>query len=187
LFRSSALPSHGIKLYMNIIETAFTDFTGSVVPWWHRTFTEAEQKQWAVMDRHWYTAWAGESCSGRTVAGGRYFCDQALDEIEAIVRKCARQWAEDFAKDFPGLKAVTEFSVGTFNDGLAACTDPALATMFLDSQVNAFVDHGIEPFFWTWRMPYGPIFEPGWSLRHIMGKEVSKPSAPCRAIPREGQ
>lgn len=178
-FRASSLPGRGVKLYVNVIETAFKDFSGTVGPWWAKTFSEAEQQQWAVMDRHWYTAWAGDSCSGRTVSGGAYTCDQPLDEIRSKLRECARGWAEDFAKQFKGLKAVTEFSAGTFDQALGACMDPSVLGAFLEEQVAAFTDSSVEPFFWSWRMPYGPVFEPGWSLKHLLGKEVAKAPAPC--------
>ena len=29
----------------------------------------------------------------------------------------------------------------------------------------------IEPFFWTWKMPFGPNFEAGWSLKYVLGLE----------------
>lgn len=177
-FRQSPLPKKGVRLYVNIIETAFQDFFGTVVPWWSQTFTEEEQLTWAVMDRHWYTAWSGKACSGRTVPGGGYYCDQPLGKVREVLRSCAGQWAADFEAHFKGLRAVTEFSLGTYDQALFACTDPAVTQAFLEEQVRAFDQHRIDAFFWTWRMPYGRAFEPGWSLKHILGLE-RKDWLPC--------
>eukprot|EP00933_Yihiella_yeosuensis_P077991 TRINITY_DN8906_c1_g1_i1.p1 TRINITY_DN8906_c1_g1~~TRINITY_DN8906_c1_g1_i1.p1 ORF type:complete len:295 (-),score=59.49 TRINITY_DN8906_c1_g1_i1:142-1026(-) len=181
LFRASSLPQNGIKLYMQIIETAFKDFTGTVGPWWKEKFTWDERHKWAVMDRHFYTAWSGETCSGRTIAGGKYFCDDPLDEIRKTVSKCTEKPMEDFAKNFDGLRAITEFSAGTHDQALSACSDLAVNRAYMEEQVKAFNRNHIQSFFWTWRMPYGTTFEPGWSLKYIMGMENSKNTFQCLA------
>lgn len=180
-FRESKLPGLGVKLYMNMIETAFQNFGAIVPPWWNKTFTEQERNNWAVMDIHWYTAWGGQWSSGRTVSGGGYFCDDPLDEIRTKLENAAEGHAKDVRGMFgaTALQAVSEFSIGTFSEALSACTDPAVQEMFLDVQVKAFNAANIEPFFWTWRMPYGPAFEPGWSLKHTMGKENVLQAFPC--------
>lgn len=46
-FRTSSLPAANVKLYVNLIETAFSAFEHSAVPWFLQTFTKEEQKTWA--------------------------------------------------------------------------------------------------------------------------------------------
>jgi len=180
-FRESKLPGVGVKLYMNMIETAFKNFGDTVPAWWNKTFTEQERNTWAVMDIHWYTAWGGQWSSGRTTDGGAYHCDDPLDEIRTKLENAAVGHAKDARGMFgsTALQAISEFSIGTNNAALTACTDPAVQEMFLDVQVKAWNAANIEPFFWTWRMPYGPAFEPGWSLKHTMGKENVLQPFPC--------
>merc|ERR1712232_763037 len=106
--------------------------------WWNASFTEAEQNQWAVMDIHWYSAWSGDSCSGRTTVGGAYFCDQPLDEILPIYQHCISSYTDKFQSHFKGLKAISEFSLGTFDQSHAACTDSAVRELYLNEQVQSF-------------------------------------------------
>lgn len=184
-FKNSQLPNQGVKLYVQLINTAFpnwgNDFIETIKPWYDGLFTAEEQQHWAVMDHHWYSAWTGQLCSGRTVSGGAYFCDDSPERIREIMHSegCMGPWAQKFANNFPHLKAVSEFSIGTFHEAKHACTDKSSQNVFLDEQVKVWNSHGIEPFFWTWRMPYGPLFEPGWSLKYIAGKE-SPFHLPCQ-------
>jgi len=175
-FRTSNLSPRGVKLYVQLIETAFKDYFQAVSPWWHSTFSTAEQISWAVMDRHHYNAWAGPWCSGRTVGGGAYFCDQPMEEINKTMRACTDDFTGEFNKYFTGLKAISEFSIGTYDQAQLACTDHQTQMMFLQDQVRAYSANGIEAFFWTWRMPYGQTFAPGWSLKFTLGRE--DPSSP---------
>jgi len=174
-FRHSRLPSQGLKLYVNLIETAFHNFDATVGEWWNSKFSSEEQRAWAVIDRHHYNAWGGSSCSGRTVGGGAYFCDQPLEEINKTLHSCIESFSASFSTVFTGLKATSEFSVGTFDQARFACTDQATNSILLQEQVRNLAAHGIEAFFWTWRMPYGPTFEPGWSLKSILGRETPSP------------
>merc|ERR1719491_2074373 len=68
-FRASKLPEIGVKMYVQLIATAFPDFganfLATVKEWYDGAFTHEEQQKWAVMDHHWYSAWSGEECSGR--------------------------------------------------------------------------------------------------------------------------
>jgi len=180
-FRSSTLPSAGTRAYMNLIGTAFEDFWSTVPAWWNKTFSQSEQHTWAVMDVHHYGAWGGSWCSGRTVGGGAYFCDQPLDEIEDVMKSCVSDFTDQMTEHFPGLKSCSEFSLGTFDQARFACTDKAVTRQYLQTQVRAFNEAQIEPFFWTWRMPYGPSFEAGWSLKHALGKESAHLDFPCMA------
>jgi hypothetical protein len=178
IFRNSSLPQKGKKLYVQIIETAFKNFGGTVIPWWNRTFSETEQKSWAVIDRHWYAAWSN-TCSGQVTEGGGYLCDQPIPEIRKVLRGCVHSFTDSFAKDFKGQKACTEFSVGTLAKAVLACNDPSVLNAFLEEQVSALEAAQIDGFFWTWRMPHGPVFEPGWSLKHLLGLEYPRIPEQC--------
>ncbi|CAE7444045.1 exgA [Symbiodinium natans] len=178
-FRKSKLPGLGKKLYVQLIETAFDDFDGTVVPWFKRTFTKDERRRWVVADLHNYVAWSYGSCDGRLLEGGGWLCDASEEEQRKRLRSCVSPWAKSFQQRFgDGLMAVSEFSVGTYSMARLACDDPAVTRLFLDEQLLAFAGQGIEPFFWTWRMPYGPVFEGGWSLKHFANLEP-RPSHPC--------
>merc|ERR1740121_598655 len=181
-FRSSTLPGKGVKLYMNIIGSAFKNFD-KVVPWWEQTFDKSERKKWAVMDQHNYMAWGGSLQSGRTTSGGKYFCDDALDSITQVLRTESNKWADSLKSSYPdSLLSITEFSVGTYDQAMEACADPLVIRAFMTEQVASFQKNDIEPYFWTWRMPYGPAFEPGWSLKYILGKETERAS-PLACMP----
>jgi hypothetical protein len=178
-FRKSTLPSKGVKMYMNVIGTAFKDFDAVVPEWWSNTFTMTEQREWAVADIHWYSAWGGEYGSGRLTDGGLYHCDDPIEEIRPKLQTAISEFTDGFVKNFPGLRSCSEFSLGTYDQALQACTDPANQELFLNEQVTIMNKNGIEPFFWTWRMPYGSVFEPGWSLKHALGKENSHLEFAC--------
>jgi len=186
-FRRSTLPSQGVKLYVNMIETTFDDFAQTVPRWWSQTFSVAERTSWAVIDVHWYTAWSGGICSGRVLPTGKYLCDQPVEELRPILRGCAETYAKKFAWRFgDDQKACTEFSLGTYEDALLACNDVDLLRMFLEEQLAVFAEYGIEAFFWTWRMPYGPTFQRGWSLKFISGLERLPPPQVCERLSPRG-
>jgi len=173
VFRNSMLPARGVKLYMNVIETAFADFDGKVAPWWIGIFSEDERALWAVMDLHHYLAWTG-SCKGESDPGtprDGYRCEDALVDIRNILSGCIAPWAKHFADTYPGLRATTEFSLGTNQDALHACNDLTVLSAFFTLQLGSFASNTIEPFYWTWRMPYGPKFEAGWSFKQFSGLE----------------
>jgi hypothetical protein len=180
VYRKSKLPSQGIRLYVNLIDTAFKHFEWTAVPWFKKTFTQHERTTWVVADTHFYTAWSAGSCDGRTEAGGGYTCDMPLPDILWRVQGCIARNAEHLRWIFGGgLISVSEFSVGTFQDARTACKDKALLKAFLEAQLNGFLGAGIEPFFWTWRMPYGSVFEPGWSLKWLRGLEDKHEADKC--------
>merc|ERR1712217_860665 len=146
-----------------------------------------ERQTWAVMDQHNYFAWGGTTNSGRTSSGGRYFCDDALDDIKQILRSEANKWADALRSSYPDSNlAITEFSVGTYDQAMEACTDPLVIRAFMTEQVESFQKNNIESYFWTWRMPYGPAFEPGWSLKYVLGKEIGRPSPMLCMPPSNG-
>eukprot|EP00403_Amphidinium_massartii_P046578 CAMPEP_0178464560 /NCGR_PEP_ID=MMETSP0689_2-20121128/50904_1 /TAXON_ID=160604 /ORGANISM="Amphidinium massartii, Strain CS-259" /LENGTH=512 /DNA_ID=CAMNT_0020091463 /DNA_START=56 /DNA_END=1594 /DNA_ORIENTATION=+ len=183
IFRKSRLPARGVKLYMNVIETAFDDFDALVAPWWTETFTEAERNVWAVMDLHHYLAWTSE-CKGvvaETSLGG-YKCSDAMSTIQSTLQSCLAPWAKHFAETYSGLRASTEFSIGTNQDAWDACADTEVTGAFLTHQLGALRTNHIEPFFWTWRMPYGPRFEAGWSFKRFAGLETEPASGSCKPV-----
>mmetsp|Transcript_8629 Transcript_8629/g.18875 ORF Transcript_8629/g.18875 Transcript_8629/m.18875 type:complete len:584 (+) Transcript_8629:64-1815(+) len=172
LFRKSSLPSRGVRLYVQLIETAFDQFNKTVPDWYHRSFSAEERSTWAVMARHFYTAWNGH-CNGLIEAGGAFQCDAPMGQIKEILDKCVTSYAKGFIKLFPSdLRAVTEWSLGTHYDANMACTRADVLREVFEAHVNGFAllnDRLIEPFFWTWRMPFAPKFEPGWSLKFFSG------------------
>mmetsp|Transcript_55776 Transcript_55776/g.104623 ORF Transcript_55776/g.104623 Transcript_55776/m.104623 type:complete len:530 (+) Transcript_55776:27-1616(+) len=177
-FRMSSLPEEGVKLYVNLIETAFEAFEHSAVPWFLATFSEKERATWAVADVHWYVAWSNGACDGRTVKGGAYSCSAPLAEVQRKLHWCAKDASSRLRFLFgKGLVAVTEFSAGTFHTARYACSESNILRAFLNEQVSAFTSDNIEPFFWTWKMPFGPNFEPGWSLKYILGLETDSDRA----------
>jgi len=172
MFRRSALPSRGVKLYVNMVESAFDNFWETVPTWYSETFSKQERHSWAVFDIHWYTAWGGPKCSGRTVPGGRYLCSQPVEEVRPMLHTCIEDDMAKFGRKVDGLKACSEFSLGTFEDAVLACRGRDILGMYLQEQLNVFHRYKIEGFFWTWRMPYGPNFESAWSYEHITTWDV---------------
>lgn len=175
MFRHTSLPKQGVRLYIQLIETAWVgnEFNEIVAPWYHSTFTEDERYTWAVFARHHYTAWAGGFAGGKVYPGDAYTCDQELDSVRTILRNDLRTYAEDFARTFKGLRALTEWSLGTNPDADLACTNQDLLRVVFEENVMAWGllgdENKIEPFFWSWRIPYGPKFQPGWSLKYFSG------------------
>merc|ERR1712039_262688 len=182
LFRQSSLPKKGIKLYVNLVETTFDGYDFKVVPpWWYKTFSETERKTWVVMDRHKYWAW-DKAFSGCTIVSPKcgWQCDMPIDELRNKWRKFINFYVDEFMTMFPdGLKAMSEMSLGTFRDAALACNDKKITHAYFQEQINAFRSKGIDTFFWTWKMPYGPPFEAGWSLKYVAGVEDQHPQYKC--------
>merc|ERR1739847_16884 len=113
MFRSSYLPSRGVKLFVNLIQTAINNFDEVVPPWFEATFTESERNLWAVMDIHNYIAWG--ACEGHlaNVTGGKFKCNDAMDKIREDLHECLEPFAKCFAAKYSGLKSCTEFSLST--------------------------------------------------------------------------
>lgn len=181
IFRVSKLPGQGVKLYMQMIDTAFQNFTETVVPWFFQTFTDTERLSWVVADQHWYTAWDAGHCDMRTSEDGGLTCDTPVEVIRRKMRSCAKAFSSKFFSQFGGLMAVSEFSAGTADEARFACTDRSVLRVYLQEQLSAWDEVGLQGFFWTWRMPYGRVFEPGWSLRWLAGLEEPVPALPCQA------
>lgn len=176
VFRASKLPQEGKKLYMQMIDTAFQDPSSTMLPWFLQTFSVAERGSWVVADQHWYTAW-DEKCAMRTDEAGLR-CDMPIETIRTKMRSCASAFAQDFQQQYGMQMAVSEFSVGSHEEAKFACRDREVLMAFLQEQLSAWDAVGMQGFFWTWRMPYGKIFEPGWSLRWLAGLEDTA-QLPC--------
>merc|ERR1711990_377065 len=114
-------------------------------PWWEKAFSEAERHAWAVMDRHKYLAWEGDACEGHlpSAPGGAYKCTDPIENITAVFDRCLSPWAQDFAKSFPGLKSCSEFSLGTCQDALSACSNPDVLKAFFSKQMSIMKENDI--------------------------------------------
>lgn len=179
-FRTSSLPAANVKLYVNLIETAFSAFEHSAVPWFLQTFTKEEQKTWAVADVHWYVAWSSGDCDGRSVEGGGFHCAAPMPQVKEKLHLCASSASQRLRHLFGDAQvSVTEFSAGTFHKARYACHDSQLLRAFIEEQVTSFRSDRIQPFFWTWKMPFGPNFEAGWSLKYLLGLENSNLGQQC--------
>lgn len=181
MFRNTTLPGRGVRLYLQIIETAFAPgtFDEVVAPWYHSMFTKEERYSWAVLSRHHYTAWSGGWAGGKVYPGEAYTCDQALAGVRKILARDMSGFARGFADKYHGLRALTEWSLGTNPDADLACTNLDLLRVVFEENVKAWGllghENRIEPFFWTWRIPYGPKFQPGWSLKYFSGMAGVEP------------
>jgi hypothetical protein len=183
-FRNSHLPDRGVKLYVNLIATAIPGgnaaFHDLVSPWWEKTFTDAERNIWAVLDIHNYEAWEPE-CEGHPASANisqGYKCNGSHDEIRNLLASCLSTYMDPFAERYKGLKACSEFSIGTAAAVATACDNQDVLSLYLAEQVLLYRQRGIEPFFWTYKMPYGPNFEPGWSYQSHVGL-AKKPQHQC--------
>lgn len=172
-FRMSDLPALGVRLYVQVIESAFEDF-GAVVPNWYNNFySQTERYSWAVIARHYYMAWSAGGCDGRIIWGGKYRCDEPLEKIRGYLADCSYAFAGQFKADFDGLRAVTEWSMGTYWDADLQCSNSdVLRTSFVEG-VRAFAivneSVALEPIFWSWRIPHAPKFQAAWSLKYFSG------------------
>lgn len=186
IFRASLLPSNGVRLYVQITESAFSDWDSVVPGWYSQFFSHEERHTWAVMARHYHSAW-NDTCNGAILptysdAAGSfragYQCDQALADVEAKVKACAGYYSQYFVKQIDGLRAITAWSIGTHWDANIACSNENLLRIIFNASLNEFADLGsrskgkVEPVFWTWSTPYGPKFQPGWSLKYFSGLTV---------------
>lgn len=178
MFRKSQLPSKGQKLYMQIIETAFPDnsFWKVFPSWWIQQTSVTDRNNWAVADMHWYTAWGTKG--GVLAESSAVTCNEPLHKILEVLQPGVEDFAKTFSEKVPGLKASTEFSASTNADALLACQPVAITRPWMEAQVTTMKQKDIKPFFWTFKMPYGHVFQSGWSLRKIYGVEETAPF-PC--------
>lgn len=189
LFRWSTLPKLGIRLYLNLVETAFRStsegFEQTFSSWWTSHTSADERSTWAVVDLHKYWAW-DPACSGCDEWGAdgqpvcAWTCGTPRSEVDEKLRGCIVRWRDRLSTVLPdGLKSISEFSAGTWHHGPTACRDVDLTRAYFQMQADAFKEIDIEPFFWNWKMPYGPIFQTGWSLKSLLGIESEGLPSQC--------
>ncbi|CAE7198738.1 exgA [Symbiodinium microadriaticum] len=169
-FLSSRLPV-GLKLYVSLVETAFQDFGGLAVPWYQQAFTLEERRTRVVADVHYYMAWNHGNCDGRSDGLGAYSCGADPATYAGVLNSCAAGFARSSYFRWAsqgGLVSVSEFSVGTADAIDVACKEPTLLWTMLTEQLAAFRKYYFESVIWTWKMPYAPDFEPGWSLQWLL-------------------
>lgn len=179
-FRASSLPRRGVRLYLQIIATAFKNMDAVVPEWYHRQYTYEERHTWAVIAFHYYTAWNG-ACNGAVIPGFGYICDEPLPKIRSLLQNCIEAYGKTFAASYDGLRSITEWSLGSNSDNLIACTNSEVLRVLFEENVKAFAlaEQGslVEPIFWSWKMPYGPRFQPGWSLKYFSGMSTFETQA----------
>ncbi|CAL1165045.1 unnamed protein product [Cladocopium goreaui] len=163
--KSQCLGGKGQKLYMQIIETAFPDnsFWKVFPSWWIQQTSVTDRNNWAVADMHWYTAWGTKG--GVLAESSAVTCNEPLHKILEVLQPGVEDFAKTFYEKVPGLKASTEFSASTNADALLACQPVAITRPWMEAQVTTMKQKDIKPFFWTFKMPYGHVFQSGWSLR----------------------
>lgn len=157
------------KVYLNFHMSAFqtpllTDPSPHPAYVWFRQ--QYENKPWTVLDIHWYGAWEDKppSC-------GEHAIDNLLLKFQEFIN---HTWLQQHAfanMSLEGRMSISELSASTFHVVALACRDAPVLRSFAHKQVVGALDQGIEPFFWTWRMPEGGIFQDGWSLKKITGYE----------------
>lgn len=180
-FRASSLPQAGIKVLVHLDETAFENYSTVVPAWFERTFAPPERASWVVLSHQYYAAY-NPKCNSEPGTEGGFACSDPVEEARLVMRGCLR--AVDNAtighlSEWP-QRAIAEFSLGTANHVAQQCFSRELLTVFLQEQLEAFADlGGTEAYFWSWKMPAGPCFEPGWSLQHFT--RGAQPSQRCQA------
>ncbi|CAE7376414.1 EXG1 [Symbiodinium sp. CCMP2592] len=177
-FSRSKLVKQDVKMYMQVIETAFPGdtFNEEVPSWWKEVTSVKDRNTWAVFDMHWYTAWGTKA--GLLPGDAAVLCSQGIDKILEVLSPGIEGFAESFKENFDGQRATSEFSASTNADALVACADVAITKAFMEKQVEVMKKHGINPYFWSLKMPYGPTFESQWSLKKIYGLQET-PRYPC--------
>lgn len=171
MFRSSSLPQAGIKVMVQLVETAFEDFYHEIPAWFERTFVPHERSTWVIVAHQYYAAYTSDCASSPAARDGQGFtCSDPTEESRLVMRRCVRRFTNlsmTYFEDWPQL-AVAEFSLGTANRISQACSNRDVLAAFWDEQLDAFSEAGGgEFYFWSWKMPNAACFEPGWSLQHF--------------------
>mmetsp|Transcript_127853 Transcript_127853/g.208289 ORF Transcript_127853/g.208289 Transcript_127853/m.208289 type:complete len:300 (+) Transcript_127853:1-900(+) len=170
-FRKSYLPSRGVKLYMSLIQTAANNFFEIIQSWWESTFSETERNQWAVADTHNYLAWRSD-CKGHedgNIDEGGYACDWPIEDISYKIENCFSPYLKELSGYYQGLRSSGEFSLSTNYKIWNACKSRKILATMMSQQADLFQTYGFEPFFWSWKMPYAPDYEPAWSYQQFVG------------------
>jgi len=175
-FGDSGLADRGVKLYMNLIGLSSDQISTFMYGF------PSTQQDFLVLDIHYYMAWSDGCCGASEPGTCSYQCSAAASDFDSKINGCAVGGADvtNTFVDFP-RRATTEFSMGTYHNAIQACQESDVLDAMLQYQTDAFVDSDVEAFFWTWRMPYGPNFEAGWSLKAHLGLEAPFDSTTCVA------
>lgn len=185
-FRRSQLHEAGVQLYVNLQKQALpldtrSSFWLTAKAWFEKTFTQDERESWAVFDMHYYAAW-NRTCGGCTDWAehgacfgewpawsvdpkGGFACNSS--QAVSVTKSCVQDFIAEFSHFVPSQKAVSEMSAGTWTDQAVACKQHEVTQAFLQEQAAAFRAADIPHYFWSWKLPYGPDYEPGWSLRWL--------------------
>lgn len=162
------------RVYVNLHESAFRHglfhwpWESPVDPevsWFMRQYADSP---WAVLDIHHYHAWKASppECDGIS--------------LQAILDDHVKWVDSTFSVlDLKGRLAMSEYSASTFHEVALACRETRFLRAFVYGQAAACTASGVEPFFWTWRMPEGGIFQRGWSLKLIAGFENESKGRSC--------
>jgi len=190
LFEARKLELPDAKVYVNLHSSAFKKPPADKpVPFWpfpiyvpdpaYAWFQKQfKNKPWAFLDIHFYEAW------DRTNFPEAPLCDTpSLDALTAETQKFAKETFTDnpdlSEMALQGRMAMSEFSSATFDKVRLACNNKTFTRAFLYRQVSEVLKVGIQPFFWTWRMPEGGMFQDGWSLKKIVGLEKEPKGRSC--------
>merc|ERR1711920_412644 len=154
LFRRSSLPARGIRLYVNLVDTSFGNFGGDFGK---------------LVPDWWYETFSeGERHEWAVMDRHKYYSwDKECSGCDGPGEACA--WSCDVPNDVA-------------RDATIACRDIDLARNLVQDQVAAFRSGNVEGFFWSWRIPYGPIFQSGWSLKYLAGVEEENLSHECVSL-----
>ncbi|CAK9007158.1 Probable ATP-dependent RNA helicase spindle-E [Durusdinium trenchii] len=137
--RRPALASQGVRLLMNVIETAFagtfggTDdakafaasqtgevgsVTGALGAWWKEITTESERQTWAVLDLHNYIAWNPEVKNFEEIA--------TMEDYRRLLSEMSLPFFQQLRSRLqmpkPQLLACSEYSASTNQDTLLSVT-----------------------------------------------------------------
>ena len=189
-FRRSTLPARGIHLAVNVHESVLIP---AVVPgddgndaggrhpgsmkvlaaWWRGVTSPQERSKWAVLDIHHYHAWEPQcqgASDGHVVAN--YTCANINERRDALQR--CTSWATILRQTVDeecgtGAQVMSgEMSASTHHLVRHACSDISTLRESFVSQVQAAKRSNIKLYWWSYKMPYGGAFRPGWSFRHFL-------------------
>lgn len=195
-FQKSNLPSHNVKLYMNVIETMFDgeDPLKTIGHWWNKITTENERREWAVLDIHHYIAWDAEfnSCLDEHIeknADGTYTINESgFDQV-----KKSTDWFVNLRQNLGASKgdllSTSEFSASTNSDTWRSCASGVAKddngssiaitnhkeyrNYFIDTELVAANSEHITTIFWTWMLPYNNNYKNEWALYSVCNNDDS--------------
>lgn len=182
-FKQSSLPSHNIKLYMNVIETMFPNGINTyktIGTWWNGITSEEERDNWAMLDIHHYIAWDANcnQCIMNDVVDNKI-----TSEGFAKAKMCS-SWFLNLRQNLDlsekSLLSTSEISASTNSDTDLSCASGRTAlpyktpdnyaeyrNYFLEEQIANAKKANIQTYFWNWMIPYNKNYQNEWSLYNI--------------------